>query len=111
MPGYWLVKACGQCMPCLVVSILTTLNRAEDQSNKETKHAAYTGCAATDLGLSGSKLDETDALELTRLTVCRQAYSVDSTAVCKGCCKLLAHCILAQVLVKALDKDGGAIAV
>lgn len=89
-------------------AMLVELIGSEQHSNNTCCPNCY---VATDLGLCGGELNEADALELARLTVSGQADSVDSTAVSKGCCELLAHCILAQVLVKALHKDGGAIAV
>ena len=63
------------------------------------------------LGFSSCKLNEANALELSRLTVCGQAHGADSTALSKGLCQLLANGFFAKVLVKALDKDGCAVAV
>lgn len=67
--------------------------------------------AKAHLGINAAKLNEANALELARLTVCGQAHSANSTAVSKGLCQLLTDLILTQVLVEALDKDGGALGV
>ena len=61
------------------------------------------------LGLKAAKLDEANALEFSRLTVCGQAHCVDCSAFGKSLCQLLTHCLLAQILVKTLDKDGSAL--
>ena len=66
-------------------------------------------CTATHLGLCGLELHKPDALELPRLAVHGQPHVEHSASLAERLGQLLAHLVLAQVLVKALDKDGGAL--